>query len=161
MDYMLRPDIRSFSHGLYRVFLTVFLAVTLFLCLFLVVSSAVGLAVLRKAGVSSENQLGLIKLLCVAVVLFVATLFRAVNRLMQWYGSWYFPDWYWNGLDNVACYVLMMTAILYLVLSALHSKHRSMTAPRESEREMSQKLLPYDPESVLEEGQAVPKAYLV
>ncbi len=161
LDNIARQSRSRFSTG-YLIVITMLISVNLFLCLFLLVSSAVGLVVLKKAGVSSENALGLQKMLGVAIVLFVTTLIRTTNRLMLWHGHWYFPEWYWQGIDNIACYVLMMAALLYFGFSALHAKSASLKGPRETtESEMSQQLLANGVESDLDYDSITPKAYVI
>ncbi len=161
VEYIRNPLDRLFVFRGFLVSRTLLAVVNLCLCLFLLVSSALGLAVLKRAGVSSENKVGLKKMLAVAVVFFVTTLFGTTNMLMQWPGLLHLSDWYWYGLDKIAGYVIMMSAILYFVFSALHAKHVSLKAPRESESEMSQKLLPFDAETEREDGSAIPKTYVV
>ncbi len=134
------------------------LALNMLLCAFLLVSSAVGLTLLKRAGMSRENIVGLQKLLGVSIVLFVTTVFRSINRIMTWRGRWIEPEWFEYGIDYVGMHALTVMALFYFVFSAMRAK-RSNVQGREIAVEMSQKLLGV--ESVESETTPVPKAYLV
>ncbi len=125
------------------------------LCTFLLVSSIVGLVLLKRAGVSKENFLGLQKLLGVAAALFVATIFRSTTRIMTWYAGWWLPEWFEHGLGNLLFYTVTFGALLFFIFSAMRAKHISVHG---GAVEMSQKLLS-DESSELEDN--VPKAYLI
>ncbi len=160
IDKFVRRSVLEYDTG-YHILTTILVSFNFLLCTFLLVSSALGLAMLKRAGVSRDNMIGLQKMLGVSVVLFGTTLFRTINRFMLWHGFWLFPEWYWQGLDNIMSYVLLMTALLYFVSSALYARYLIVRAPRGSKREMSQKLLLSDAEIELEDGLSVPKAYLL
>ncbi len=150
----------SSSYFLNTVFLllrVLLLAFSMALCTFLLVSSVMGLVLLKRRGVSREALLGLEKMLGVSVALFVATVYRSTTRIMTTAAGWSLPEWFEYGVGDIVFYLVTFAALLFFIFSALRSKYIASQA-RDSAMEMSQKLLS-DEGSEIEDN--VPKAYVI
>jgi hypothetical protein len=149
---------RFSSFGLRIVRLILSLSSVL-LAMFLVISSAMGLVLLKRRGVSKDDLFGVIRFLVIVIFILVGSAIRAGNNVMTDIVQIYGPRWWKTGIVSLAApslIYLMFIAFCFFALLGVHGQRGGRISSG-----MSAELLEGsdDESSSKERVRSIPRAY--